>query len=110
MKSGARAGVAVLGVALYVSLGWVAGLGVLVVAVVAVVGRTLRTRRALAPTTLCPWCASEVQQYGAFECRACGVRGLGWVWRCASCAAWAGHVRCESCGMSVTNPVLGRAS
>jgi predicted RNA-binding Zn-ribbon protein involved in translation (DUF1610 family) len=93
---------------LYGTLGWVAGLVVLVGAVGLGVRHVLRARRALSPNTSCPWCHADVAQYGAYSCGNCHQRTLGWAWRCRACDAWAGHITCPSCGMSVPNPLLPR--
>ncbi|MCC6217859.1 MAG: hypothetical protein IT376_23580 [Polyangiaceae bacterium] len=106
MKRWFRLAVIVTAVVLYASVGWVVGLVVLAVAVVLLVRRLHRARRALAPATTCPWCHTDVEQYGSFSCSNCRARTLGWAWRCSVCSAWAGHVECPSCGMSVTNPLL----
>jgi predicted RNA-binding Zn-ribbon protein involved in translation (DUF1610 family) len=98
-------GVAV-GVSLYVTLGWVAGLVLVALAVRRNLRRLFRMRRALAPTIACTWCSANVSQYGAFECLRCHARTAGWAWRCATCSAWAGHMECPSCGLSVGNPLL----
>lgn len=94
-------------VLLYAALGWVAGVAILAVGLVLVVRRAVRARRALAPTLACPWCGERVAQYGGFGCGNCRARTLGWAWRCRICSAWAGHVECPACGMSVRNPLLG---
>jgi predicted RNA-binding Zn-ribbon protein involved in translation (DUF1610 family) len=107
MRSRLRMALVVLGIVLYAAFGWIAGLVALAVGVVLVLRRVLRARRALAPTTRCTWCREDVAQYGAFTCTNCHSRALGWAWRCPICSAWAGHVECPACGMSVPNPLLG---
>lgn len=91
----------------YVALGWLMGLALLGAAVARIARRFRRTRSALAPTATCPWCHEEVPQYGAYGCGSCRARTLGWAWRCGACSAWAGHIECVHCGMSVLNPLLG---
>jgi hypothetical protein len=93
---------------LYAVAGWAVGLVVLAAALALLVRKLLVTRRALAPTTRCPWCRAEVPQYGAYACGNCHTRTLGWVWRCPTCAAWAGHTTCPECSMSIVNPLLPR--
>jgi hypothetical protein len=92
---------------LYLALGWIAGLGLLVVWFFRWVRAFVRMRRAVAPTIRCTWCRARVPQYGPYLCGHCHARTLGWAWRCGACGAWAGHVECPSCGMSVSNPILG---
>lgn len=93
--------------ALYAAIGWAVGLGVCCVWIAISARRFIRTRRALAPTIPCQWCHEPVDQFGSFACRTCRARTLGWAWRCPVCAAWAGHIECPHCGLSVTNPILG---
>jgi hypothetical protein len=93
--------------AIYVTLGWLAGLAVLAAFVVRNVRRFRRLRRALAPTIACPWCRVDVAQYGPYGCTQCRARTLGWAWRCSACGAWAGHIACTGCSLSVSNPLLG---
>lgn len=95
-------------IAVYAAMGWVVGLVVLTIVTSLLVARFIRARRALQETIRCPWCRVDVPQYGAFACGNCRARTLGWVWRCSACAAWAGHVECPGCGMSVPNPLVGR--
>lgn len=107
MKARIRFAMIAAGVALYFAFGWIAGLAVLVVGVRLVARRMVRARHALAPTIPCPWCHGDVPQFGAFTCGNCHARTLGWAWRCHVCSAWAGHLECSTCGMSVSNPLLG---
>jgi hypothetical protein len=107
MRRWVRVALFVLAAALYAAVGWVVGLAALGVALVVAVRRFRRTRRALAPSIGCPWCREQLDQYGPFSCAVCRGRSLGWAWRCALCGAWVGHIQCPSCGMSVTNPILG---
>src|SRR4051794_8464270 len=107
MKIGWRLLFRVLAVVLYVGIGWLVGLVVLAVAVFRGLRRFARLRRALAPTIPCPWCRQEVAQYGPYSCLSCRARTLGWAWRCSACSAWAGHIECPSCQMTVSNPILG---
>lgn len=100
-----RIALVITAVALYAAVGWIAGLTLLTVGAVVTLGRFARARRALAPTIRCTWCGSDVPQYGAWECRSCGMRTRGWAWRC-DCGADAGHVECPHCGLSVANPML----
>lgn len=106
MRRWLRLFVIIAAVVLYASVGWVVGLVVLAAALVLLARRLRRAHRALAPTTTCPWCRADVAQYGSYSCGNCRARTLGWAWRCSVCEAWAGHVECPSCGMSVTNPML----
>jgi len=93
--------------ALYVAVGWMAGLALLSTGSINAIKPFLRTRRALAPSIACPWCHEDVPQYGPYTCASCRARTLGWAWRCPACAAWAGHIECPHCGLSITNPILG---
>lgn len=105
MRTAKLAALAVL-VGLYAALGWIVGVVVLAVAVVMIVRRVVRLRRALAPAIPCPWCRTEVAQYGEFSCGACHARTRGWIWRC-TCGAWSGHFECPACALSIPNPALG---
>ena len=98
----------VLAVCAYVTAGWVVGLVVLTLALVLLARDIVRLRRATARTTECPWCHASVDQYGAFSCRSCSQRVLGWAWRCSSCSAEHGHIECPACGLSVPNPMVPR--
>jgi hypothetical protein len=93
----------------YLAMGWIAGLVLLAIASLSLVHRLLQTRQALAPSIRCPWCGEDVPQYGAFSCGHCRARTVGWAWRCSLCGEWAGHLECESCHMSVPNPLVGRS-
>lgn len=88
------------------AFGWMTGLVLVVIATFRFVRRVVRFRQALAPTTNCPACRADVQQYGAFQCGPCGARTLGWAYRCRWCGAWAGYLECPDCGMSVPNPAI----
>ena len=93
------------GFTVYVSLGWIVGLIILLVALVRGLRFLLRLIAALRPTTRCGHCARPVAQYARWRCR-CGAATDGWAWRCPNCRAFAGWVACEHCGMGVTNPLL----
>lgn len=95
-------------VSIYLATGWIFGLLLLGALLLLLVRDLLRARRALAPTTTCPWCQATVEQYGAFSCASCRSRTLGWAWRCGACAAEHGHIECANCGLSVPNPLLPR--
>jgi hypothetical protein len=107
MKLGTRFFIHLVGIVLYAACGWIAGL-VLIPIVAMKLGRwLLRLRRALSPTIPCPWCHASVDQYGPFVCLGCRARTLGWAWRCSACKAWAGHLECPACRLTVSNPLLG---
>lgn len=89
----------------YLAFGWVVGLFVLVVALVAL-WRLLSARSAeLAPSVRCP-SGHEIPTYGRVECAACGFVEEGSLWRCGHCGARYGSTRCLECGLSVPNPGL----
>lgn len=94
-----------LGVVTYLALGWVAGLVVLVVALVGTVLSLRRELREFAPERTCPR-GHRVPTYGLFHCASCGWTGEGLVWRCRHCGARYGHTPCPTCGLSVSNPSL----
>jgi hypothetical protein len=88
----------------YLALGWVAGLLVLTVWMVAVAIDLVRARAALAPTLRCPQ-GHAVPQYGLHRC-GCGAVTESWVWRCPVCGASYGHTACPTCGLAVRNPLV----
>ncbi len=90
--------------ALYLALGWVVGLVALDVWLFLRLRDYLRLRRALAPTLRCPR-GHEVAQYGVHRCGVCGAISEGWLWQCV-CGAFAGHTRCQECGLTVWNPLV----
>lgn len=91
--------------ALYSAFGWIAGLVILLVALVRGFRFLWRLLAALAPTTSCGSCGRPVAQYARWRCR-CGAATDGWAWRCGNCRAFAGWVACPHCGMGVTNALL----
>jgi hypothetical protein len=91
---------------LYLSFGWIVGVFLLVRGLVRALGHWRRARRAMAPTTACPWCRADVSQYGPYSCPQCHTRTLDWAWRCGNCGAWVGHIDCPECGLSVVNPLM----
>jgi hypothetical protein len=97
----------VLAIIGYVAVGWSAGIVVFAVWLLARLRQLRRLRRALAPTIDCPWCRHAVPQYGPYGCTNCRARTLGWAWRCGACHAWAGHIDCDACHLTISNPLLG---
>lgn len=89
---------------LYVAFGWIAGVVILLWTVRVLLVKFARTRAALTPVMRCPR-GHEVHAYGVFHCGACGMTTESWVWKCP-CGAWAGHVECEECGLSIRNPLV----
>ena len=88
----------------YLAFGWVVGLVVLDVWLFLRLRDYLCLRRALAPTLLCPR-GHEVAQYGVHRCSVCGAVSEGWLWQCV-CGAFAGHTKCQVCGLTVWNPLV----
>lgn len=108
MKTFGKTAIMIVFFTVYALVGWIVGLGLFALALVRGLVVLVRARRALAPTTNCPWCQAVVEQYGPYSCASCHARTLGWAWRCGACGAWAGHIECASCSMSVPNPLLPR--
>jgi hypothetical protein len=94
-----------LAIAVYLAVGWVPGLMLTLVALVATIRSLVRTARELAPTVRCPR-GHIVPVYGLARCGACGFEGEGSLWRCGHCGARYGHTPCPRCGLSTTNPAL----
>lgn len=88
----------------YATIGWIAGLIVLVIAMVSTAALLSRTRQALAPSTTCPR-GHEVPQYGIHRC-GCGAVTESWLWRCPVCGQEAGWTACPTCGLATQNPLV----
>lgn len=93
-----------LALALYLGVGWVAGIVVLVAALAGTVRTLVVTARELAPTATCPR-QHVFPTYGRVECPQCRWAAEGSLWRCANCDARF-NTRCPTCGLSVRNPSL----
>lgn len=92
-------------VATYLALGWIPGVILALVAVVAAIRMLVGTARELAPTVRCPR-GHVVPTYGRTRCSACGFDSEGSVWWCRHCDARYGHTPCPHCGLSTKNPAL----
>lgn len=90
----------------YALLGWIPGLVVLGLALIAFVLRAVRVRRALRSTVRCPR-GHDVPTYGLYRCTSCGATTESWAWRCPHCRAESGFLGCPTCGLSVRSPLLG---
>lgn len=90
-------------IGLYLAFGWIVGLVVVLWFVSRSLVKLSRTRAALAPVMRCPR-GHEMHSHGVFHCAACGMTTESWVWRCP-CGAWAGHIECDECGLSIKNPL-----
>lgn len=93
-----------LALALYLTIGWVAGVLVLLVALVGTVCTFIATARELAPMATCPH-GHAFPTYGRVECPQCHWVAESSLWRCANCDARF-NTRCPTCGLSVRNPSL----
>lgn len=89
----------------YFVVGWVPGVVLALVAIVATIRTLINTARELAPTARCPRNHS-VPTFGRTRCSACGFEGEGSVWWCSHCGARYGHTPCPQCGLSTRNPAL----
>ncbi len=97
----------VVAIAVYLAVGWVAGLIVVAVWVVGLLVAAWRTERAYEDFIRCPR-GHVVAQYGVGRCGGCGATSEGSLWECAHCGAVHGFVSCPTCGLSVANPMFGR--
>ena len=88
---------------LYVAFGWIVGLVCLAVGAFHVARFASRLSAALRPTVRCAD-GHETPVYARWRCRDHVYDG--WAFRCPVCAEWAGHVRCATCGLTATNPLV----
>lgn len=100
---------AIVGVTVYLTLGWVAGLVALVVWTISIAFVWRRTRRAYEDFARCPR-GHLVALWGTATCRVCGAATEGSVWECGLCGSVHGWVACSDprCGLAVPNPMLRR--
>lgn len=92
-------------IATYLTLGWIPGAVLVVVALVGTLRSFAQTARELAPVIRCAH-GHTVPTYGLVRCSACGFTSEGSVWRCSNCDARYGHTPCSTCGLSIRNPSL----
>ncbi len=93
-------------VVVYLAFGWVPGVVLLLVAMIAFLVRAARLRRALRSTISCPR-GHTVPVYGIYRCSSCGTVTESWAWRCPWCRAESGYVACPTCGLSCPSPLIG---
>lgn len=91
------------GLALYLALGWVAGLVLVGLGVLTLFREVAALRQELRPELACPR-GHRVPTYGRVACNQCGFVSEGSVWRCRHCNARYGHTACPTCGLSVRHP------
>jgi hypothetical protein len=91
--------------AAYLTIGWIPGVVLVVVAIVGTLRAFVAASRELAPFVRCVH-GHRVPTYGLVRCSACGFTGEGAIWRCSNCSAVYGHTPCPTCGLSVRNPSL----
>lgn len=93
-----------LALVLYLAFGWIAGVLMLVVALMGTARTFAATARELAPTAVCPR-RHVFPTYGLVECSQCRWVCEGSVFSCPNCDARF-NTRCPVCGLSVRNPTL----
>ncbi len=100
-----RMAITMVVVAVWFSFGWIAGLVVLFVVLIAALVRAARILRARRAVVRCA-AGHEVRVFDVWTCPRCGFTADGWGWHCGHCGALAAHLRCEECGRSVANPMV----